>query len=263
MKYFLYLPLILLFACNNNEKAAKQDTDMPSGEKELIRLTEQYPDSALLVENLVQYYRENGNYSSAIAAMNKALQKDSTNARFWDIKGILHIENGDTALSLRSLERSVDLFPRPDVIISLGILYAQTKNPNALAVADGLILADKAKAEKEALFIKGMYYSTTGEKNKAIAFFDQCLSLNYSFMEAYREKAIALYDLGKYTEAIAVLDRATTLQNNFDEGYYYKGRCYEKLNKIPEAIEAYQTALMYDPNYIEARDALGKLGVKN
>jgi tetratricopeptide (TPR) repeat protein len=53
------------------------------------------------------------------------------------------------------------------------------------------------------------------------------------------------------------------LQNNFDEGYYFKGKCYEKLGMIPQAIEAYQTALMYDPNYIEARDALGKLGVKS
>lgn len=263
MKYLLYLPFIALIACNNNEKAVQQDSGIPAREKELTSLTEQYPDSALLVENLVQYYRENGNYSSAIAAMNKALKKDSTNARFWDIKGILHIENGDTALSLQSLERSVDLFPQPDVVISLGILYAQTKNANALAVADGLILADKAKAEKEALFIKGLYYSAIGEKNKAISLFDQCLSLNYSFMEAYREKAIALYDLGKYQEAITTLDRATTLQNNFDEGYYYKGRCFEKLNKIPEAIESYQTALMYDPGYIEAKDALGKLGVKN
>jgi tetratricopeptide (TPR) repeat protein len=40
------------------------------------------------------------------------------------------------------------------------------------------------------------------------------------------------------------------------------GRCYEKLNQKQAAIEAYQTALMYDPNYIEAADALAKLGVK-
>jgi tetratricopeptide (TPR) repeat protein len=263
MKYLLYLPVILLMACNNNGKAAKKEaSDLPSKEKQLIELVSQYPDSALLVEDLVQYYRENGNYSNAISSINKALQKDSTNARFWDIKGTLDIENGDTTSSIRSLERSVDLYPQPDVIISLGILYAQTKNPNALAVANGLILADKAKAEKEALFIKGLYFSITGEKNKAIDLFDQCLSLSYSFMEAYREKAIALYDLGKYKESIATLEKATTLQNNFDEGYYYQGRSYEKLNNIPKAIEAYQTALMYDPSYIEARDALGKLGVK-
>lgn len=264
MKYLFYLPVILLVACNDSEKAAKKEAvDLPSKEKTLIELAARYPDSALLVENLVQYYRENGNYSNAISNIDKALKKDSTNARFWDIKGTLAIENGDTISSIQSLERSVDLYPQPDVIISLGILYAQTKNPNALAIADALIMADKAKAEKEALFIKGLYFSTTGEKNKAIELFDQCLQISYSFMEAYREKAIALYDLGKYKESVATLEKATTLQNNFDEGYYYQGRSYEKLNDLPKAIEAYQTALMYDPNYIEARDALGKLGVKN
>ncbi len=263
MKYLLYITIVLIVACNDNEKAAAPVSDLPVKEKELTGLVEKYPDSALLVEELTQYYRENGNYTSAIATITKALDRDSSNARFWDIKGTLHIENADTLLSLQALERSVDLNPQPDVIISLGILYAQTKNPNALAVADGLILADKAKAEKEALFIKGLYFSNIGEKDRAIALFDQCLALNYSFMEAYREKAIALYDLGKYKEAVTVLEKAITLQNNFDEGYYFMGRCYEKLKDIPKAIEAYQTALMYDPNYIEARDALGKLGVKS
>lgn len=264
MKYLVYIFTILVVACNDTEKAAPAPAnELPSKEKALKELVSKYPDSVLLVEELSQYYRENGDYSSAISTISKALQKDSNNARLWDIKGILHIENADTLLSLQALEKSVDLYPQPDVIISLGILYAQTNNPKALAVADGLLLADKAGAEKEALFIKGLYYSSAGEKNKAIALFDQCLAINYSFMEAYREKAIALYDLGKYREAIASLDKATTLQNSFDEGYYYKGRCYEKLNDIPKAIEAYQTALMYDPSYIEAKDALGKLGVKN
>lgn len=263
MKYILYIIPVLMVACNNSEKAAEPVSAVPVKEKALTDLVEKYPDSALLVEDLTQYYRENGDYTSAIATIAKALKRDSSNARFWDIKGTLHIENADTLLSIQALERSADLYPQPGVIISLGILYAQTKNPKALALADGLILADKAKAEKEALFIKGLYYSSIGEKDKAIALFDQCLALNYSFMEAYREKAIALYDLGKYKEAIAVLEKAITLQNNFDEGYYFMGRCYEKLKDIPKAIEAYQTALMYDPDYIEAKDALGKLGVKS
>ena len=81
-------------------------------------------------------------------------------------------------------------------------------------------------------------------------------------MDAYREKAIALYDLGNYEEALQVLEKAIKLRNNFDEGYYYKGRCLEKLNRTPEAIDAYQMALMFDTAYIEAKDALGKLGIK-
>lgn len=262
MRHFFYLPLLLLLACNNNEKAAPAHTALPVKEKELTEAIKQYPDSALLVENLVQYYRETGNYPQAITSINAALSKDSMNARFWDIKATLHFENADTLSAIKAFENSVNIFPQPDVIISLAVLYAQTSNPMALAMADALLQANKAEAEKEAYFIKGLYHSNKGDKNLSISFFDKSLALNYSFMEAYREKAIALYDMGKYNEALLVLDKAVTLQNGFDEGYYYKGRCLEKLNKIPEAIEMYQRALLYDPNYIEAKEALARLGMK-
>jgi tetratricopeptide (TPR) repeat protein len=263
VKQFFYLPFILLIACNNNHEVATANNDLPSKEKELTEAIQQYPDSTLLVENLVQYYRENGNYTQALGSITTALAKDSMNARLWDIKATLLFENADTLAAIKAFENSVKIFPQPDVIISLGVLYAQTGNPLALAMADALLQANKADAEKEAYFIKGLYHSSKGDKNLAISFFDKCLALNYSFMEAYREKAIALYDLGKYNEALAVLDKAVTLQNGFDEGYYYKGRCLEKLNKVPEAIEMYQRALLYDPNYIEAKEALGRLGVKS
>ncbi|HEX7458923.1 MAG TPA: tetratricopeptide repeat protein, partial [Ginsengibacter sp.] len=79
------------------------------------------------------------------------------------------------------------------------------------------------------------------------------------YMFSYREKAIALYDLGKYREALEVLKRAVTVQNNFDEGYYWMGKCYEKLGNKEDAIQSYQTALLYDKNFLEAREALNKL----
>ena len=147
-------------------------------------------------------------------------------------------------------------------MISLATLYAQTKNAKALSLADTLLIKFKPDAIKQALFIKGLYYSFAEEKLKAISFFDQCLALDFHNMDAYREKAIALYDLKKYEDALKVLDRAITLENNFDEGYYYKGRCLEKLNRTDEAIEAYQSALMYTSDYIEAKDALARLGIK-
>ncbi len=260
-KYFLFF-LLIASACNNNDTSKKEADGVPNKELQLIEASRQFPDSLLLVENLAQYYRENGNYDQAIKTVNDVLQKDSLNGRLWDIKATLHFEDADTLDAIKAYERSIDLDPQPPVIISLGALYAQTKNPLALVMADGLLYANKAQAEKEALFIKGLYYSSINEKNKAIDFFNKCLAINYGFMEAYREKASALYSLGKYNEALLVLDKAVTLQNNFDEGYYYMGRNLEKLNKLPEAIEMYQRALLYDPEYMEAKQALVKLGVK-
>ena len=265
MKKAFFCFLILCSACNNNrqeDKPVKPSAEMPAEEKRLKDAVAKYPDSLVLKENLVQYFRDNGNYFNAIKVVDEAITKDSGNARLWDIKATLHFEDGDTARSIKAFERAVVIFPDPQYIMSLGTLYAQTKNPMALQMADALLAGNKAKADKEAFFIKGLYYSFINEKQKAIDLFDKCLSLNYTFMDAYREKAIALYDLKKYEEALAVLDKAITLQNNFDEGYYYSGQCLEKLNRKEEAIQAYQNALAYDPDYIEAKDALAKLGVR-
>ena len=115
------------------------------------------------------------------------------------------------------------------------------------------------ESAKDANYISGLYYTYKNEKEKAIVYFDKCLNLQFSFMDAYREKAIALYDLGKYDSSLAVLDKALTLQNSFEEGYYYSGRCLEKLNRKEEAIQSYRNALVYDPEYTEAKDALNRL----
>lgn len=265
MKNFFFCLLVICSSCNDKKQEEKPITPpvetIPAEEKSLQEAVDKYPDSLILTENLIQYFRDNGNYLNAIKEIDHVIKKDSINARLWDIKAILHFENGDTINSIKSFEKAVNIFPAPEYVISLGTLYAQTKNALALEMANGLLMGKKANANKEAFFIKGLYYSFINEKEKAISFFDKCLAMNYTFMDAYREKAIALYDLGKYEEALAVLDKAITLQNSFDEGYYYSGRCLEKLNRKQEAILAYQNALVYDPEYTEAKEALAKLGV--
>ena len=81
----------------------------------------------------------------------------------------------------------------------------------ALKIADFILETKITKTGKEAFFIKGLYYNYTGDKNKAILFFDKCLNLDYTDMFAYREKAIALYDMGRYDDAVTVLDIAFKL----------------------------------------------------
>ncbi|MDQ6757068.1 MAG: tetratricopeptide repeat protein [Bacteroidota bacterium] len=247
-----------LFSCNSGDEKSSTSPRANNLQQliDLKRDVEKYPDSLQAIEKLIQYYSDNGEYDSAIAITDKAIKKDSNRADLWDIKATLHFENGDTINSIKAFEKAINIYPLPEYIISLGTIYAQTKNPKALTLADALIFANKAQAQKEAIFIKGLYYNYTGNKKKAINLFDSCIRMDYTYMFAYREKAIALYDLGKYEEAIQVLTKAVTVQNNFDEGYYWMGKCYQKLNKKDEAIQSYHTALMYDKDFIEARDSL-------
>lgn len=257
---FLVAACCIHYSCNNSG-STDADSTVPPAEKELRDRIAQYPDSLLLKEKLIQYFRGNGNYGQAIAEADYELKKDSSNERLWYIKATLLSENDDTLQAIKAWEKTIDINPNPEYLLSLGTLYAFTKNPSALSVANSLMMPG-INARNQALFIKGLYYSSTGDKIKAINFFDTCISMDYTNMLAYREKAICLYDVNKYLDALKVLELAVAVKKDYDEAYYWMGRCYEKLTLKKEAIQNYQLALQLSPDYIEAKDALGKLGLK-
>jgi tetratricopeptide (TPR) repeat protein len=263
IKTLLYPALLLIvFIVSCNNQANNDQPPIQNEETQLKTQADKFPDSLLLRENLIQYYRDNSNYNKAQEITDSALEKDSLNARLWDIKGTLYFETADTFNAIKSFEKAVSLNPEPGYIMTLGSLYAQTKNPLALTMADALVKNPKSDEQKQSLFIKGLYYSSTGDNTKAIAYFDTCISTDYTFTFAYREKAICLYNMGKYNNALDVLSKALAVENTYDEAYYWMGRCNEKLGNKDEAVKNYQAALQIDKNYIEAKNALTRLGAQ-
>ena len=258
--YAFSIVVFLLVACNSGDKTVNPPAAFEQNSIQAIKNEiKKHPDSLMLKENLIEAYRNQGYYDSAISIADQEISKDSGSAFLWNIKASLYFENNDTINAINSLKRAIDIYPLPDYLVALGTVYAEIKNPRSLVIADELLQANKTKSGKDAYFIKGLYYNYINEPGKAITNLDSCLSLDFTYMYAYREKAIALYTERKYEDAIKVLTRAVTIQNNFDEGYYWIGKCYEKLNKKEEAIQSYQNALLYDKDFIEARQALSRL----
>lgn len=254
--------LMMIISCNNKDHKKQNGKTDFSREVILKDSIAKFPGLLLPKEALIQLYRDSAEYDKAIAAVNEALLTDSLSDRLWDIKATLHFENEDTLPAIQCFERALRLNPSPRYLILLGSLYAQNKNNRALMIADALAKTKMPETEKEAFFITGLYYNYAGNNTAAIAALDKCLKLDDRHMFAYREKAIAFYDLGKYEDALNVVNKAVNLQNNFDEGYYWMGRCLEKLNNPKDAIEAYTTALLYTPDYVEAKEALARLKTK-
>ncbi len=265
MKQLLFIFFIfisLLQSCNypsENESIASVKVDSLHYSPEENKLKSDiklFPDSLLLKENLIQYYRDNSNDSVALATTNDLIQKDSSNARLWHIKAVLLLEMEDTINAIPCFEKAIDILPSSSDIIYLGMVFAHQKNNRAITLANNLIELFNDQYLKESLFIKGLYFSNTNNKTTAINYFEQCISTSYTFMEAYREKALAYFELKKYNEAIAVLTKATTIKNKYDEGYYYLGKCYEKIKNWEMARDSYQRALLYNPENEEAAEAL-------
>jgi tetratricopeptide (TPR) repeat protein len=260
---FIALTTFLLTSCGTHDKEINQEMPATNSIEFIKAAIKQYPDSLILIQNLIEAYRNEGYYDSAIALTDSEIKKDSGNAYLWNIKATLYFENDDTAHAIKSLEQAIAIYPLPEYLVALGTIYAEIKSRNALMIADELLKTNNIKSGKDAYFIKGLYYNYINVPRTAITFLDSCLRLDYTYMYAYREKAIALYNLSKYEEAITVLKRAVTLQNNYDEGYFWMGKCYEKLNQNELAIQSYQNALLYDKNYTEAREALNEIQNRN
>ena len=256
--YVFFAALFFFFSCTNGKKNPEFSPNH-NILGSLKKAVAQYPDSLLLVHDLIEQYRNHGQYDSALAITNNQILKDSGNAFLWNIKATLYFENEDTLMAIDALKHAINIYPLPEYLAALGTIYAEIKDRNALHIADELIQLNKERSTKHAFFIKGLYYNFADKSDSAILFLDRCLQLDYTYMYAYREKAIALYQLKKYEEAINILRRAVTIQNNFDEGYYWMGKAYEKLDQKEDAIFCYQNALLYDKGYIEAREALDRL----
>lgn len=261
----LLITLFLFLSCQNQkEKQEEAETEHTHDLAYLQQEAAKYPDSLLLHQDLIEAYRNNGNYDSAITVTQRQIDRDTGNAYLWNIMATLHYEMGDTSGTIHSLQKAITIYPLPDYYVALATVYAEQANDTALIISDALLDQPEPNNYKDdAYFIKGLYYNYKREPQNAIPALDSAIALNYTYMYAYREKAIALYDLKKYKTAVTVLRRAVTLQNAFDEGYYWLGRNYEKLNYTDSAIQSYQNALLYDKNYTEAREALDRLTKKS
>jgi len=249
----------IIFSCNNSVDDKMQSYAEQNSKESLKNAIKEYPDSLTMVQDLIELYRNEGAYDSALALTEAQIKKDSDNAYLWNMKATLLFENEDTISAIKSLEHAINIYPLPEYLVALATIYAEIKNPKSIIIADELLKANRVKSGKDAMFVKGLYYSYTNDKERAIVYFDSSIHMDFTYMFSYREKAIALYDLGKYAAAIEVLKKAVTIQNNFDEGYYWMGKCYEKTGRKDDAIQSYQTALLYDKNFIEAREALERM----
>lgn len=258
IKYFpLFSFLFLLFSCNT-EKDTVAYEQQKSAESQMLENLSNHPDSLLLRETVIQFYRDKGDYTSALKYTREAILRDSINPRWFQIEGTLLYESEDTSGAIAAFENAVRMMPAPALLYPLGIMYAQTGNRDALDVAK-MLEQGETPDPLQADFIRGVYYAHTGDDIHALKYLNSCLEMNHTFMDAYREKAILYFNNNQFKSSVDVLEKAVTLQNNFDVGYYWLGRNYEKLNQKEKAIENYNRALMYDPQYIEAQEALQKL----
>lgn len=255
--------VLLLFSCKNDKKDQAAYNKINANKlivSDLLGQISNRPDSVGLRLQLVNALDSLGDYKDAVAQMDSLTNKDSLNFGLWYRKGILLQSAKDTSRAIRSFVKAVNIYPSPDGLLSLANLLAEKRSSSALALCQQVQnLRPGKEYAAHCNFISGVYYARTGNKLKALQYFDQCIDDNYSYMEAYQEKGFIYYDDKNYTKALQIFQLATKINNTYPDAYYWQGKCYEAMNKKEEAIKNYQTSLNLDKGLTEAEAALQRL----
>lgn len=236
---------------------------MPEAIRQLSERVRLNSDSAGLRLKLVDALDSFGAYAPAMAQMDSLIRKDSLNYGFWYRKALLQEKIKDTTGALRSYRYAVRIYPAPDAILAEANLLAERRDIASLQLCQQ-VLALRMGREYTAhcQFISGVYYARTGDPVKAIHAFNQCISNDFNYTEAYMEKGFVYYEHKQTAQAFQVFQTLVTIKNTYADGYYWRAKCFEAMGNNPAAIADYREALTLDPKLNEARDAMKRLGVK-
>lgn len=108
-----------------------------------------------------------------------------------------------------------------------------------------LIIAAKTAYSQDAdyYYFKGNSCLTSGKMPDAIKYYNQAITNNNTFFEAYLGLSIAYKESGDYDKALKSVQYAIELKPDYYQAYYNMGLVLEKQNKPDEAIKAYEKFL--------------------
>jgi Tfp pilus assembly protein PilF len=113
----------------------------------------------------------------------------------------------------------------------------------------------------EAYTFLGWTYSWMGRIDEAIDECHKAIAQDPDFGNPYNDIGAYLIEKGEFDEAIPWFQKAIQAKRYESPAFPHLnlGRVYERKGNWTEAIDSYKKALTLDPNYAQARKALGRL----
>jgi tetratricopeptide (TPR) repeat protein len=224
-----------------------------------IRLDPQGTEALLKRSELKLLLRE---YKEAMSLANDALRIDLLNPRGYYLKGWIHMEAGDTTLSISSYRTAVEQDPAfYEAYIALGLLHAHRREPLALQYYNTAI--ELRPESVEAWYNKGMYCQENGMDSVALACYATIKTIApLNSMAYYNTGYILLEHQQRTADARREFARAIALLPDHAQAYYNRGLTFELDGKLDSALIDYQQALRLAPTFTLPAEGLGRLQSK-
>jgi tetratricopeptide (TPR) repeat protein len=123
------------------------------------------------------------------------------------------------------------------------------------ATAPAFLRAPAVSAEAaniHSLFLGAVQAEEAGEKNRAIALYEQIIERDAHYAPAFINLGTLFFHLRRYGRAEELYRRATEIDPNYVLAFFDLGNVLDELDRPEESIQAYQQAIALSPRYADA-----------
>jgi tetratricopeptide (TPR) repeat protein len=226
----------------------------------LRQAVKKLPQSISLKILLAKGYQSKNQLDKALVICDEIIKQFPGQIDALVLKSEILKQQNKNSEALSVLEQAHSYAPDDaDLVHQLAFEYAEGKNPKVLSLTDSLIKVDIEKRHAEPYYFKGLYYENKGSYREAIHYFDEAISHDYNFLDAYLDKGQTYYDQKKFGEALKTFQLTTTVFPSEALPYYWIGKAQQALGKKDEARLNYQRAYGLDKTLAEAKDSADRL----
>jgi tetratricopeptide (TPR) repeat protein len=259
MKNIILITLLLSFflACKNPTSQEVVKTGNPAIDALSEQIAKNPKNDSLLVSRAAAFYKE-GLFDEAIKDMARAMTIDSINPNYHHILADIYMDNNNSRLALKTMERAVELHPeRIPTLLKLAEYQLIVKqNQESIKTTSRILQIDKQNAE--AFLMMGLNLKEMGEKDRAIAAFKNAVAADADLVDGWVNIGILL-DEKKDKKALEYLETALRIDSTSEEALHAKAQYFQNRNQLKEAIAIYKQIPRFDKNNADAFYNIGLL----
>lgn len=252
-----FIAMSFLFSCQNGEKVEVIKTGNPEIDALSAKIAKD-PKNDTLYARRAYLFHQNGIFHEAIKDMAKAMKIDSLNPDYHHFLSDIYLDNNDSRMSIRTMERAVELYPeRIASLLKLSEIQMIVKqNKESIKTISRILQLDKQNAD--AFFMMGMNLKEMGERDRAIAAFKNAVAYDGELLDGWVNLGI-LFDEKKDNKALEYIETALRIDSTSTEALHAKAMYFQNRDKLKEAIAIYKKIPLIDKNNADAYYNIGLL----
>lgn len=212
-------------------------------------------------------YSKKGEFDSALAEINKAIELNPNCGDSYRIRGVIYSNRGEAEKSMADFNKAIELNPEDYKSYHNRGFYYYKKGELDKAIAEYTKALELNPRSFRDYYDRGVAYSDKGYYARAILNYTEAIELNPDFDSAYANRAYAYVNREKsfasplkdYDLAILDCNQAIKINPNSANAYYIRAISYQNKKDFKNALLDYNKSLTLNPNLKDVAKSIEEL----